>query len=201
MEQHLAGALGILGGTFDPPHVGHLILAETACDALDLESVLFVPAADPPHKGEVTPVEHRIAMLNAAIAGNPRFTISRADIDRPGPHYTVDMVHIIQDQNPGCVLYLLMGGDSLHHFVTWRDPGGIAAVAKIAVMSRPGSSPDLRRLTDAVPTLRDRVVFVDAPVIGISATSIRDNIAASHSVRYQLPDTVIDYIAANKLYT
>ena len=116
--------VGILGGTFDPPHVGHLILGEYAADALHLEHLLFVPAADPPHKRdeEKTPIAHRLAMLEHALADNPRFELSRVDIDRPGPHYSLDTVKIVQDQYRDADIYFVMGSDSLRALPTWHRP-------------------------------------------------------------------------------
>jgi nicotinate-nucleotide adenylyltransferase len=195
-------SIGVLGGTFDPPHLGHLILAEMACDALKLDCVLFVPAADPPHKvrRQMTPIEHRLAMLSAAIADSPRFVISRVDIDRPGPHYTVDMLRIIGKENPGASLYFLLGGDSLRDILTWRDPAGIVAQAMLGVMRRPGVKIDLTDLIAQVPGIDDRIAFIDAPIIGISASDLRDRLRAGESVRYQLPEAVIRYIRENGLY-
>jgi nicotinate-nucleotide adenylyltransferase len=194
--------LGILGGTFDPPHLGHLILAETACDALDLTRVLFVPAADPPHKRDLvlTPIEHRVAMLKSAIEGNPRFAISDVDMARSGPHYTVDTLRILKEQNPDSELYFILGGDALHDLVDWRYPGGIIAQARLAAMGRPGAKVDLASLEAKLPGISHQVVFVDAPSIGISATLIRDNLHQSRSIRYLVPDPVEKYIMEHKLY-
>lgn len=194
--------LGVLGGSFDPPHLGHLLLAEMALDALGLARVLFVPAADPPHKTArvLTPIRHRLAMLEAAVADNPRFAISRADIDRPGPHYTVDMLRLICAEYPGAALYFLLGGDSLRDILTWRDPAGIIAQASLAVMRRPGAKIDLSDLAAQLPGIAERVAFIDAPVVGISATDLRDRIRAGVSVRYQMPDAVIRYIYDHHLY-
>lgn len=194
--------LGVLGGSFDPPHLGHLLLAEMALDALGLARVLFVPAADPPHKMArvLTPVHHRLAMLEAAVADNPRFAISHTDIDRPGPHYTVDMLRLVCAEYPGATLYFLLGGDSLRDILTWRDPAGIIAQASLAVMRRPGAKIDLSDMAAQLPDIAERVAFIDAPVVGISATDLRDRIRAGVSVRYQTPDAVIRYIYDHHLY-
>lgn len=195
-------ALGILGGTFDPPHMGHLILAQSALDILNLSHVLFVPAADPPHKHHlpITPVMHRVSMLELAIEDNPRFMISRVDMDRPGPHYTVDTLDILCKKFPGIDLYFLMGGDSLHDFASWRDPEGIIERATLAVMRRPGSVIDISDLEAKLPGIQNRIAFVDAPIIGISATLIRDRLRVGHSIRYQVPDKIERYILTNRLY-
>ncbi len=198
-----APKLGILGGTFDPPHLGHLILAEAAYEALGLTCVLFTPAADPPHKSSqpITPVKHRLAMLRAAITGNPHFAVSDVDATRAGPQYTVDTLAILHAQRPKANLYFLMGGDSLRDFLSWRDPGGIVRQAQLAVMRRPGSTVDLSALSEQLPGIVDRVIFVDAPVIGIAATTLRERVRAGLSIRYQVPKTVEKYIAEHGLYT
>jgi len=198
----LTESIGILGGTFNPPHIGHLILADTACDTLALSQVLFVPAAIPPHKLDqsILPIEHRLAMLRAALAGNSNFVISDVDIARPGPHYTVDMLKIVQRQYPAAQLYFLIGGDSLHNFLNWRDPLGIVAQAKLVVMTRPGITIDMAALEAAIPTFSQRISFVDAPAIGIAATLIRERLQAGRSIRYLVPDEVYRYIEEHKLY-
>ncbi len=191
--------VGILGGTFDPPHIGHLVLAEYARTALNLDCVLFVPAADPPHKQQLRyGIERRLPMLELAIAGNDQFVISRVDVDRPGPHYTVDMVRILQQQNPQTEYYFLMGGDSLHHLPQWYHPLELIALCKLAVMARPGTevAPDLK----ALPGLTDRVVMIDSPMLGFSSTEVAERLEAGKSVRYLVPDAVLTYIQENGLY-
>jgi nicotinate-nucleotide adenylyltransferase len=191
--------VGILGGTFDPPHIGHLVLAQYARDALDLACVLFVPAADPPHKDQLRHgIEHRLPMLELAVAGNDKFVISRVDVDRPGPHYTVDMIRILQAQQPDTEFYFLMGGDSLHHLPEWYHPLELIALCKLAVMARPGTEvePDLR----ALPGLAERVVVIDSPMLGFSSTEIAERLEAGRSVRYLVPDSVLTYIQDHRLY-
>jgi nicotinate (nicotinamide) nucleotide adenylyltransferase len=140
--------LGILGGTFDPPHYGHLILAEMAADGLSLDCVLFVPAADPPHKGALrASAEHRAALVERAIAGNPRFALSRVDLDRPGPHYTADMLRLLRQEFPAAELVFLIGSDSLRDLPKWSRPGELIRLARLGVMHRPGSAPDLAQST------------------------------------------------------
>jgi len=194
--------LGIFGGTFDPPHIGHMIIAQAACDALGLDQVLFVPAADPPHKQGIslTPSDQRWAMLDQAITDNPRFVLSDIDMARPGPHYTVDMLRIVKDRYPKRELYFVLGSDALRDFATWRDPGGIIAQARLAVVVRPGANVDLASLDAKVPGLAARSVFVDAPEIDISGTLLREWLRTNHSIRYLVPDTVEQYIAKNALY-
>lgn len=195
-------ALGVLGGTFDPPHIGHLILAEAAYEALNLDQVLFVPAAEPPHKHRlpITEVKHRVAMVQAAIRDNPHFALSEVDITRPGPHYTADTLRLLKERFAGADLYFLLGGDSLRDIATWHEPAGIIAQARLAVMRRPGTALDISHLEAALPGISERVAFVDAPIIGISATSLRERLRTGRSVRYQVPDGVAQYIAAHQLY-
>ncbi|PJF35260.1 MAG: nicotinic acid mononucleotide adenylyltransferase [Candidatus Thermofonsia Clade 1 bacterium] len=194
--------LGVFGGTFDPPHVGHLILAQIARDRLNLERVLFVPAAQPPHKQAqgLTASLHRFAMLQRAIQGNAHFEISRVDMDRQGPHYTSDMLSILRAQNRGYELFFLMGADSLSELMTWRAPEWIIAQATLAVMRRPNVAINLEALEARLPGVRERVVLVDAPLIEISASSIRETVRRGHSIRYQVPDAVLEYIDQQRLY-
>ena len=195
-------AIGVFGGTFDPPHLGHLILAESACDILSLDRVLFVLAADPPHKrsAPITPVEHRLLMLTSAISGNPRFVLSDVDTARPGPHYTVDTLQILQEQHPAAGLYFLLGGDSLRDMPSWYAPEGIIAQSRLAVMGRLGSNVDLAGLESRLPGITDRLVFVDAPAIGISATDLRERLRVGQSIRYLVPEAVRLYIEEHQLY-
>jgi nicotinate-nucleotide adenylyltransferase len=194
--------IGILGGTFDPPHVGHLILAEYSAEALDLSHLFFVPAADPPHKQDEvkTPVHHRLAMLEQAIADNERFSLSRIDIDRPGPHYSADTVRIVSSQFPDGDLYFVMGGDSFRDLPTWHHPQEIVARCKIAVMRRPYDQiqPDMHETV--LPALAQRVIVIDAPLLEISSTDIAERLRQGRSVRYLVPDSVLDYITRHTLY-
>jgi nicotinate-nucleotide adenylyltransferase len=194
--------IGILGGTFDPPHIGHLILAEYAAETLDLFRLLFVPAADPPHKRseQKTDVQHRLAMLERAIGDNPRFVLSRIDVDRPGPHYSLDMVEIVQGLYPGAELYFLMGGDSLRDLPRWFRPEALIRLCRLGVMRRPGDVvyPDMHEAV--LPGLAERVTMIEAPLIGVSSTEIVERLRRGASVRYLVPDAVLDYILANDVY-
>lgn len=195
--------LGIYGGTFDPPHLGHLILAETAADALDLHTVLFAPAADPPHKlaTEIRArAEHRVRMAELAISDNVRFDLSRVDVDRPGPHYSVETLKLLREEFPGAELYFMIGGDSLRDLPKWSRPDELITLARLAVMRRPGASPDLDALEQQIPGLRARVDWVTAPLIDIAASDIARQIAAGRSVRYQVLDPVLAYINEHGLY-
>jgi nicotinate-nucleotide adenylyltransferase len=197
-----APRLGVIGGTFDPPHYGHLVLAENARVQLRLDRVVFVLAGQPPHKPDrpITSVRHRVAMVKAAIADNPAFALSRVDLDRPGPHYTVDMLALLSLEYPGMALYLLMGGDSLAQFLSWRDTTGIVRRACLAVMQRPGYKPDLEVLEQAVPGLRDRLVWVDAPYLDIAASDLRQRVRERLPLRYLVPPSVDAYVREHHLY-
>jgi len=195
--------IGILGGTFDPPHYGHLALAENGRQQLDMERVLFVLAGQPPHKPDrpIAPAHHRVAMIEAAIAGNPAFAISRVDLDRPGPHYTVDMLALLQEQYPNTDLVFLIGEDSLAQFLNWRDPEGIIRQARLAVMRRPGSQANLAALKAELPGLPDRLTWLDAPYLDLAASDLRRRVRAGLSLRYLVPPDVEAYIRTHHLYT
>ncbi len=194
--------IGILGGTFDPPHIGHLILSEVARDSLDLEWVLWVVAADPPHKQglPVTSVAHRLEMVRLATAGNDSFQVSTVDVDRPGPSYTVDTLGILSGQFPGDELIFIIGGDSLADLPQWHQPRRLIELARLAVLARPGVLIDWPALESAIPGLRDRVVDLHGPEITVSAIDLRERFGQRRSVRYLVPEAVIAYIQANNLY-
>jgi nicotinate-nucleotide adenylyltransferase len=194
--------LGIFGGTFNPPHIGHMILAETAADALNLDRVYFVPAADPPHKVGMprASVEHRVQMVTRAIADNPRFELSRVDIDRPGPHYAADMVGIFQQENPGAELFFLMGSDSLRDLLEWVRPAELVAACNIVVMSRPVVPPDMDALNTELPLLKEHLILIGSPEIEISSTNIIARIQKGQSVRYRLQEDIREYIDEHGLY-
>lgn len=192
--------IGVMGGTFDPIHVGHLVIAEEAREALGLDRVLFVPAGVPPHKpaGEVTPVEHRLAMVEAAIAGNPAFELSRVEVDRPGPSYTVDTVEVLAAEVDVTVI---LSAETFRELPTWHEPERLFAAARVAVVPREGyPAPDPVWLAAAFPGREGRVTYLQAPHIGVSSTWIRARVAAGRSIRYLVPPAVEAYIVANGLY-
>ena len=194
--------LGILGGTFDPPHIAHLVIADQAREQLDLEGVLFVPAGQPPHKLDraMSSVEQRVAMTHLAVAGDKRFRLSRVDVDRPGPHYTSDMLALLQAKHPAAELYLLIGSDSLRDFMMWHDPACVIAQARLAVMRRPGAEPDLSGLKVALPGITARIHWVDAPWLDVSSTDIQRRVRAGLSIRYLVTGAVEQYILEQGLY-
>ena len=199
----MAARIGILGGTFDPPHLAHLILGEAAVEVLNLSTLLWVPAADPPHKQnhEKTAVMHRLAMLELALRDNEHFAISRVDLDRPGPHYSVDMVEIIQRQYPGAELFFVIGGDSLHDLLSWYRPDLLIEQCTLAVMRRPDAQVEPEMHEAELPGLARHTIMIDAPLIDISSTEVKQRLQQGHSVRYLVPDAVLAYIGENDLYS
>jgi nicotinate-nucleotide adenylyltransferase len=194
--------LGVVGGTFDPPHYGHLVLAENARVQLELDLVLFVPTGQPPHKpvGPITAAQHRVAMVQASIGGNPAFLLSRVDLERPAPHYTVDMLAMLTEIHPNAELFFLMGGDSLAEFASWRDPSGILERATLVVMERPGWKGDWGPLAEQIPALRGRLRVLDAPRIGLSGTDLRRRARSGLPLRYLVPPAVERYVREHSLY-
>ena len=198
----LVTRIGILGGTFDPPHFGHLRLAEAALTQLHLDKVLFAPAGVQPLKQghPATAPEHRARMVELAIAGEPRFALSRADLDRPGPHYTVDLLVIIQRQYPGAALWFIMGEDSLGDLLRWRNPARIIQLVRLAVLRRPGYEPDWAGLDRALPDLRARLDWIEHAEIDISASDIRQRVQRGLPIAPLAPARVIDYFVTHHLY-
>lgn len=194
--------IGIFGGTFDPPHLGHLILAESALAGFSLSRVLFVLNGDPPHKRAMTvsPVAHRLAMLTAAIGDNPRFELSRIEIDRPPPYYTFETLRQLRAQLPDAELIFLLGGDSLRDLPNWQQPEEILNQTMIGVMQRPGERIYLDVLIERLPEVENRVILMEAPEIGIAARTLRRMVARGQSIRYQVPEAVLDYVQAHGLY-
>jgi nicotinate-nucleotide adenylyltransferase len=195
--------LGILGGTFDPIHYAHLAIAEEARTQQALEPVIFVPAGQPPHKPDmaITPPHHRLAMLELALASNPHFIISRVDLERPGPCYTVDTLVLLREQwGPDAELHFIIGADSLREMHTWYQPRRIVDLARLVVAPRPGTSLDLAGLTSSLPGLPDRVDIIQVPLLEISGTTLRQRVRARRSVKYYLPEEVEAYILRHGLY-
>lgn len=195
--------IGIFGGTFDPPHLGHLILAAEAHAQLGLDRLLWVLTPDPPHKQglSIAPLKHRLAMVKLAIDADYQFELSTVDMDRPGPQFVVDTVKILADQNPGTNLIYLMGGDSLRDLPLWHRPADfIAACHAIGVMRRPGDVIDLPGLESKFHGLTAKVRFVKAPLLDIAAHEIRARVAGGRPFRYFLPPGVYHYIIKHNLY-
>jgi nicotinate-nucleotide adenylyltransferase len=195
--------LGILGGTFDPIHYAHLAIAEEARVQLGLDRVLFVPAGQPPHKPHmsITPVEHRLSMLELALASNSHFAISHVDLERPGPSYTVDTLVLLQAQwGPEAELHLIVGADSLLEMHTWYRPRRIADLAHLVVAPRPDHPLDL---SDQALSLLGRshpVRFIQVPLLAISGSDLRKRVREGSSIKYYLPEEVESHIRRHQLY-
>jgi len=189
---------GLFGGTFDPPHVGHLALAEWAREALRLDRVVFMPAGTPPHKraGAVTGVAHRVAMTRLAVRGNPAFRVSTLEAHADGPSFTADTVARLT-RRAGDELYVIIGADSLDDFRRWRRPAAILAAARLAVAGRPGAG---RPATEAWARGTGRVVWIGNPGLDVSSSLVRARVRAGRSVRYLVPDAVARYLERHRLY-
>lgn len=195
--------IGIFGGTFDPPHLGHLILAAECQAQLTLNVLLFVLTPDPPHKQgqNITPIQDRLAMLEAALEDDPAFTLSTVEIDRPGPHYALDTVNLLREDHPKAQLIYLMGGDSLAELSTWHNPPGlIAACDEIGVMRRLHDKVDLPSLERAYPGLTAKTRYVDAPLLEIASNQVRRRIGEGRPYRYYLPEKVAAVIRDRNIY-
>ncbi len=194
--------IGILGGTFDPIHIGHLVVAEEARTKLGLSEVLFVPAGQPWLKQarDITPAAHRVEMVRRAIADNPYFKLSTLEVDHPGPSYTVDTLTLLQDQlSSESSLFFILGRDTLAELPLWKEPRKVIQLCRLVVPPRLGSR-DLRHLEEAIPGLLDKVIQLDMPVIGISSSEIRHRIAQGLPIRYLVPSVVEKYIAEHRIY-
>lgn len=195
--------IGVMGGTFDPVHIGHLAAAEEARAQLGLEQVIFVPAGIPPHKmdEEVLPAKHRLAMVKLAISSNSHFTVSRVDIDRPGPSYTVDTIKLLRDElGAETEIYFIMGSDSLMELPTWHEPRQLIHLCRLAVMTRPGYNIDLESLDEVLPGISSRVQFIDMPHLAISSSDLQWRVREGLPIKYQVPQEVEEYIYAYSLY-
>jgi len=194
--------IGVLGGTFDPIHIGHLVVAEEARTKLGLSEVLFVPAGQPWLKQDrdITPAVHRVEMVRRAIADNPYFKLSTLEMDRPGPSYTVDTLTMLQTQlGSGASFFFILGRDTLAELPLWKEPQKVVQLCRLVVPPRLGSR-DLKHLEKAIPGLLDKVIQLDMPVIGISSSEIRQRIAQGLSIRYLVPAEVEKYIMEQSIY-
>lgn len=200
-------SLGVFGGTFDPIHLGHLAVAEEAAEAVGLERILFIPAGEPPHKPgrDITAAEHRLAMIELAVAGNERFAVDRMEIDREGRSYTVDTLEALhasrQVSGASTDLALVLSADTFLDLMTWRQPRRVVELARLVVAPRdgyPDAGPGF--LAEHMPDLADRAVFLDGPRLRLSGTELRRRAAAGRSLRYLVPDAVAAYIGDHALY-
>lgn len=189
--------LGLYGGTFDPIHQGHLILAEACREACGLDLVWFVVSGSPPHKlGDRTPVADRIEMVRIAVAGNSAFEVSEIEAKRPGPHYSIETIDAIHQERPDDELFFLIGADSLVDLPGWREPRKIASTATIVVVNRPGVEPKPLDLGGEIKP----PIYVTVPPIGIASTELRKRCLEGRSIRYQVPRGVETYIQNHRLY-
>ena len=205
MAEIKAGSVGIMGGTFDPVHYGHLVAAEAAREAFSLDSIIFVPAGIPPHRDEkeVTPARHRYLMTLLAIMSNPYFQISRVDLDRGRVTYTVDtLTDLRKELPPDANMYFITGADAILEILSWKEPERVLSMAEFIAVTRPGYGLD--RLSKALGPLyeefQDRIHILEVPPVGISSTDIRRRLAEGRSIRYLVPETVLTYINNQGLY-
>jgi len=196
--------IGVLGGTFDPVHNGHLIVAEEAKTRLNLTEVVFVPAGQPWLKTErpITPAEHRLQMLRLALADKPYFKLSAMEIERAGPSYTVDTITELQGQlDAEDELFFILGQDNLVQLPQWREPSQLIQLCYLVAVPRPGSPrPKLKELEASIPGISQRVMLMDKPHVDISAEAIRDRVVRGLSVRHLVPEPVNRYLKEHKLY-
>jgi nicotinate-nucleotide adenylyltransferase len=195
--------IGVFGGTFDPPHIGHLILAEDAREQLELDLVLWVLTPYPPHKTKqkISPVHDRMSMVLLAISGNAKFSLSRVDIDRQPPHYAVDTVALLVEKNAKAEIVYLMGADSLNDLPTWHEPGKLVELCHgIGVMMRHGEVPNTHQLELQIAGLSEKLHLLETPLIEVSGSDIRHRVAAGKQFRYLVPEKVHHYILNHILY-
>ena len=197
------GRIGVLGGTFDPPHIGHLWLASLAAEALELDRVLFMPAAQPPHKkGQViTRATDRLLMTRLAINGDPILELSAIEMERPGPSFTIDSVSELKRVHRDTALFLVMAADSLAQIDTWREPDRLLEEIEWVVGPRPGTAlPDRPVLEDRFGERASRIHLLEGPSLDVSSSEIRRRVAARHTIRYLVPRDVEELIIDRELY-
>jgi nicotinate-nucleotide adenylyltransferase len=194
--------LGVLGGTFNPPHIGHLVCAQEAQDQLDLDRVVLMPAGVPPHKTvEADPgPEARYALCQAAVEGDERFSVSRLELERAGRSFTVDTLKSLHDQSPQDDITFITGGDMARSLPSWREPEAILSLATLAVAERAADKRDAISAAIAPLAGSERVRFFDMPRIDVSSSLVRERVASGRSIRYLVPDAVADAIAENGWY-
>jgi nicotinate-nucleotide adenylyltransferase len=195
--------IGIFGGTFNPPHLGHLILASQAQEQLSLDHVLWVLTPFPPHKlnQRISPLQDRMTMVLLAIAGNSNFSLSRVDIDRQPPHYAVETVKILKDTNPKDTFFYLMGADSLHDLLTWHEPEQFVTVCDgLGIVKRRGEPIDTSIVESKITGIREKLHILDTSLIEISGSEIRQRVKDGKEFRYLVPEKVHHYILNHKLY-
>lgn len=189
-----APRIGVMGGTFDPIHHGHLVAASEVAQSFDLDEVVFVPTGRPWQKDDVTESEHRYLMTVVATASNPQFTVSRVDVDRAGPTYTIDTLRDLKQQRPGAELFFITGADAVAQILSWRNHQQLWDLAHFVAVSRPGHVLN----TEGLPS--ENVSQLEIPALSISSTDCRARVRRGHPVWYLVPDGVVQYIAKHHLY-
>lgn len=204
-REGMATRIGIMGGTFDPIHYGHLVTAEEARHDFQLDQVLFVPSGQPPHKTDrsITLSKHRYLMTVLATLTNPHFAVSRVDIDRPGPSYTIDTIELVRQQyGPDEEYFFISGADAILELLTWKEPERLLGLCEFIAATRPGFP--LTELAETVGELGEqygaRVHVLTVPALAISSTDVRQRVASGRPIRYLVPETVLYYIEKNRLY-
>ena len=195
----MARQVGIFGGSFNPPHVAHLIIAETIRDEFGLDYILWIPNYIPPHKATAgsDDVNHRLSMVGMTIEGHDQFSLSTIEVDRKGTSYMVDTIQSLQEAEPSTDYHLIIGGDSLDDFMTWHRPEDILNKVPLIVYNRTGVNPEK---TEVQVNFPDRISYSSAPLIDISSTNIRKRVAEQKSIRYLVPEGVGTYIHQHNLY-
>ncbi len=195
--------IGVFGGTFDPPHIGHLVLADEARAELNLTTVLWVVTGEPPHKPDrpIIAAEHRLEMVELTIQNDPAFEVSRLEVDRPGPHYAVDTLAQLAAEQPGDDRAYVMGKDSLRDLPSWNSPERfIELTDAIVVLNRPDVEADLELLDEQLPGLANKVRLIGVPLVDVASRDIRQRVASGKPYRYLVARPVADYIAEHGLY-
>ena len=195
--------IGIFGGTFDPPHMGHLILADEARYQLGIDLLLWVLTPAPPHKlnQSISPTDQRLTLVKKTIENNPNFILSTIELDRPGPHYVIDTIRLLKEKFPNDEIYYLMGGDSLRNLPKWNEPiDFIWSCDGLGVMRRPGDRIDLEELEEKIPGITTKVTFIDAPLLEISSSQIRERISQGRPFQYYLLPEVYEMILDSQFY-
>ncbi|GAA1321074.1 nicotinate-nucleotide adenylyltransferase [Nonlabens tegetincola] len=187
--------MGVMGGTFDPIHHGHLVAASEVAKSFDLDEVVFVPTGQPWQKSNVSQSEHRYLMTVIATASNPQFTVSRVDVDRDGPTYTVDTLRDLKRLMPDAELFFISGADAVKQIVSWKDVEKLWELAHFIAVSRPGHELSLSGLS------HDNVSLLEIPALSISSTDCRERVSRGYPVWYLVPDGVVQYIAKHGLYS
>ena len=206
IQNHKSGKvnLGLMGGTFDPIHMGHLVSAEEARQQFALDYVIFVPAGHPPHKEKtgVSDPEHRYLMTTLAVMSNPAFVVSRYEVERIEPSYTVDTVrHFARQEAAEANIYFITGADAILDILTWKDYKGLLDMCTFIAVTRPGYSLDrLEEARNSLPGIMDRVNLLEIPALAISSTYIRERVALGRTIKYLTPEPVEQYIRKQRLY-